>query len=365
MLYIFPFLIIFLYFILIATYSYGWLKLKPYEQGLTEPCFLFVSVVVAARNEEKNITHLLDCLLNRNYPKQMFEIIIVDDHSTDFTQKIITETKNKNHQIKYIKLSENFSGKKTAINQGIREAKGLLILTTDADCRMSENWISTIASYYDKYKPKMILSPVIFTYNNVFSQLQSLEFLSLMVSTGGSAAIKRPILCNAANMAFERDVYLGMNDAMNAKYTSGDDIFFMLNVKKLHKDGIHFLKSQRARVFTKSCDTLKEFVNQRKRWVSKSSGYRDTDIIFSSLVVFFTSLVCVCAFSLSFISFDFSYFIILLSIKSLIDFIALVLITRFFRKTRLLKWFAPLEFFYPFYVVVIVFLSSFQIRNWK
>ncbi|MEP7167859.1 MAG: glycosyltransferase, partial [Bacteroidota bacterium] len=188
-----------IYCLLIIIYSISWERIKnfsPLKENKT-----FVSIVVAARNEENNIVKCLEHLSKQNYPQHLFEIIIANDFSEDTTQQIVESfiIANKKASIKLINLSEinkeKKGSKKIAIAEGVKKSKGELIITTDADCTMNINWLKTIADYYETYHPYMICGPVVFSENNLFDKIQSLEFMSL-IGIGASAIQSRyPLMC--------------------------------------------------------------------------------------------------------------------------------------------------------------------------
>lgn len=209
------------YVIIISSFALGWHLIKPFKQKIIID-YPKTSIVVACRNEEKNIGNLLQSLSNQNYPKDKTEIIIVNDHSDDETEKVIYDLVSKN--IKLLNLPENITGKKAALQYGISLATSDIILTTDADCIMGSDWIINMVSYYLTHKPKILVGPVAFNHNNsVFQKFQTMEFMSLVGSGAGAIGINHPIMCNGANLLFEKTVY--ENTLHANKYASGDDIF--------------------------------------------------------------------------------------------------------------------------------------------
>src|ERR1017187_5954676 len=203
----------FAYLILIASYCYAWVKIKSpiIHDNINK---ILVTVVIAARNEEDNIETCLTSILDQSYSSEYMEIIIVDDASEDTTNYKIQQFCNKYKNIKLITLDKKFnlSGKKNALNAAINEAKGELIVTTDADCIMSKNWLSTIVGYYNQSHPKMIVSPVSF-YNEktIFEKMQSLELMALVLSSGASLHFNKAIMCNGANLAYPKKVFYEVN----------------------------------------------------------------------------------------------------------------------------------------------------------
>ncbi len=172
----------------------------------------FVSVIIPARNEEKNIHDCLQSVTTQTYPKHLFEIIVVDDFSTDGTARIVTSFGDKN--VSLLSL-ENFtengiinSYKKKAIEIAVSKARGDLIITTDADCVVPVTWLQTIVSFYETYDPVFIAAPVAFySETNFLKIFQSLDFMTLQGITGAAVYKKFHCMCNGANLAYRKDVF--------------------------------------------------------------------------------------------------------------------------------------------------------------
>ncbi len=355
--------IISVYSLLILSFSVGWIKQKRFKSDLNIQ-LIPVSIVIACRNENKNILNLLDSLQRQDYSKEHTEIIIVDDNSEDNTPEIISKYSEKFKQINLYKLSGSKKGKKEALALGIKKATSKLIITTDADCIMQKTWISSMVQYYTKYKPNLIVAPVILQAKTIFHKLQALEFLSLIGTGAGAIGIHRPIMCNGANLLFEKSLYLESNLQQNL--ASGDDIFLLLEAKKVNRKKIHFIKSREAIISTSAKNNLLDFFNQRIRWTSKSKSYVDFDIIFTALVVAITNLIL--AASLVYSIWNISIIKIFLSlfiIKSIIDLTILIPVTHFFRQKMLLWLFLPLQFIYPFYIILTSILGVTVKFRWK
>ena len=358
-----------LYLIIIAAFTFGLYNLKEKFYSFNKKNITKVSVLIAARNEEKNIEKLLQTIYNQTFPKELYEVIIVDDHSEDDTRIKVNNFINNHKDINIRLLEATSEGKKKAISQALHNAENELIMVTDADCELNSKWIETVVAFYQDKKCKMILAPVLLSpANNLFEKMQVLEHLSLIASTAGSANIGFPVMCNGANMAYERISALEVEKLRHDfNIQSGDDMFLLEQfVKKYGSKNVKFLQNKSAIVKTKACKNIKEFIRQRRRWVSKSKSYTNSKIILTALVVLFFNLSIVSLFlSAFFIPALWSLYILLTLLKFFIDFPILKNITNFMNQGKILKWTLPLEFIYPFYAVFTAISGLLLKVNWK
>lgn len=337
------------YFILVLDIYRHLIRLTPHtSQENSSP---FISVVVACRNEQENIPDLLMSLARQEYPLNSFEVIIVDDHSTDQTPGAARAYE----YLLNLKIVLNQGrGKKLALKSGITAAKADLIVTTDADCRPPARWLKTIASLYAGSKPDMIICPVrLSPVKGFFGRFQELEFLSLQGITAGAAAGKNAVMCNGANLAFTKDAYF--ENEVNLRYdiATGDDVFLLHSMKK-RKSGIVWLDSADAIVETMSQPDLASFLKQRKRWASKATAYRDTYSILMGIVTFVTNLaLAFLAIAAIFNTGFLKIFLISIIIKSIPDFLVLMNTAKRYGRRKLMWWFVPCQVVYPFYVIIV------------
>ncbi len=362
-----------LYLIKVLDYIINWSALLKQKRVLINDNSITISIIIAARNEENTITNLLNDLIKQTYPSDKYEIIIIDDFSDDDTYNVVNNfiIDNGSHAFQLIKQKKednNTFGKKKAINLGISLAKGTLIVQTDADCRVGEEWLSTIVNNYSNSDAKMMFGLV--AYNNdttIFKKLQHLEFLSLIVS-GAAAAFTKPIMCNGANLIYEKKAYEEAKSLSKSdKYASGDDVFLMLSFKKLFGNkSIKVITDKEAIVYTEAKETLKEFINQRIRWASKAKGYKDFDIILTALIVLLFNLSLVLTFILSFIyNALFFPFILFFILKLLIDFPLLYKITKYINRKDLLIYYIPLQILYIPYLCFTAIAGFIFKYKWK
>ncbi len=193
------------YSLLIIYYWQSWKSIPNFIPGNGRSS-IKISVIIPARNEEENIGKLLNALNEQTYPKESFEIIVVDDHSEDGTTNIVSTFP----RVKLISLKDDNinSYKKKAIETGIAAATGELIVTTDADCEPGKKWLQTIVSFQQQKGSVFITAPVVFENNSSLLQIfQALDFLTLQGITGASVYKNIHSMCNGANLAYKRKMY--------------------------------------------------------------------------------------------------------------------------------------------------------------
>lgn len=358
--------------VLILSYTFGWFKLKNFiaKSGFVPKTK--ASIIIPARNEEENILNLLSDFGKQSIEPEYYEVIVVDDNSTDKTTKIVQSFINSHPnfslQLKVLKKgSENTAYKKKAIQEAIQQSGGELIITTDADCRLGPKWLETILQSYEKDKPKMIVGPVSFhNETSAFENMQTLEFLSLIAITGGAIQIGKPIMCNGANLAYEKSAYVKAGGFGDDKFSSGDDVFLLYKIMKIFgNDSVKFLKNYDAIAFTEAKKNLKDFIQQRTRWASKNKGYNFKILFVSSSVYFFNLLITIGLIACIFKHTLVNYVMAALVIKTFIELPILVGISKFVNRSRIFLYSLPLVFLYPLYIVLTGALGIFGIYTWK
>lgn len=354
------------YALIVVSFIRGWHRLRWYkrtEQKHVTP----VSIIVAARNEEANIAKTIEDLLAQDYDPALVEVIFIDDHSTDGTARIIASYP----RVKLIVLNEDKalnSYKKKAIQTAIGGASGKLIITTDADCRMHPAWLKTIVGFYEENDYKMISSPVLyFQEKSFFERAQSLEFLYLIGLGASTIGNGKPSTCNGANLAYEREAFYevggfkGIDDL-----ASGDDELLLHKMASHYGNKIGFLKNYDAVVYTHAKPTVSEFIQQRKRWASKSTRYKNKAIIVLGVGVWLFNLSIVLNFVGGiFSSVFFEMALIQLLVKIIAEFLFLVDVTKFGRRRELLYLLPILNLMHIVYIIFIGIAGNSGKYNWK
>jgi cellulose synthase/poly-beta-1,6-N-acetylglucosamine synthase-like glycosyltransferase len=354
------------YALLILSYYSGWIKSPVFKQNKISQD-IFVSIVVAVKDEASKISNLLELLTRQNYNPDKFEILIVNDHSTDETRNECSAYFSTFKNLIWFDLPDNLSGKKNAIRHGVSKARGELIITTDADCTMNNHWILTIANFYCYRKDKLIIGPVLLEEPIGFiNRFFYLDQLSMASTTAGSTLLGNPIMCSGANFAFEKDVYEDMWHEMAENIPSGDDMFLLMAIKKRWPKKIGFVKSVDALVTTHSEKGLNAYLQQRKRWVAKGKYYNDNQIIGIALLVSGLNMLILILGVYSTCHLQMLYiFITILVIKFIIDTLLLKSVSNFYNKKRLGFSYVLAQIAYPIYIVFIGFYGIFGSYKWK
>jgi len=352
-----------LYFILVLVFIIGWKWTPDFEPNGNESVNILISIVIPCKNEEPFLRKLLSNLAQQSY--QNFELILVNDHSTDRTRIIIEQVQTTFAKIQLVDAIG--FGKKNALKEGIQFATGNLIVTTDADCVPSYHWLESIVCFQYQNPSDLIICPVKLSKSTTFfSRLQTLEFASLVASGAGAAGASMPILCNGANLVFTRKAWLTSQDDLHEEEPSGDDIFLLQSIKK-QGGVIRFLKSESAIVVAESAETFAGFLNQRRRWASKSPAYSDFHLILTTCIVFMVSLLLLLLIGTSFFESQFWFVLLLVfTFKFLLDTFFLYSVRIFFHLQNVWIDSFLLSLIYPFYIVLVGLSAlAYKPKTWK
>lgn len=359
-----------IYAVLVCYMRAGWSSL-PFFSRKSIPKTK-VSVLIAARNEAANIGRTLSDILAQDFPTALLEVIVVDDHSTDDTAAVVRSFAERG--VKLLKLNESEplnSYKKKAISLAIEMATGDFIVTTDADCRMEKDWLATVITLAEEKGHVLVSSPVVYSeQKGFFEELQTLEFLYLIGLGAAGIGKRHASTCNGANLAYRRDVFYELGGFNGIDHlASGDDELFLHKVAGKYPNGIGFCKSRSAIVYTDAKRTLRGFINQRRRWASKSTHYKNKGIVALGLAIWMFNLLLLLTGLASFF-FEVSNYLVgglLVAIisKLAVEAFFLYPICRFANRMDLLVYLPILTVLHIVYMVYIGIAGNLGKYQWK
>jgi poly-beta-1,6-N-acetyl-D-glucosamine synthase len=328
-----------------------------------------LSVIVCACNEEKYIHGCIDSLIRQEYPRDMMEVILVNDGSSDKTAAIAAAML-KNSGISHRIISNPVrKGKKKSLAHAIEQTSHDFIVTRDADTiTRSERWLKIIAAYHLSSKADLVIGAVSIKRNTgLLWALQAIESQVLQFLTGGSSAAGMPFLCSGANLAFTKELYRKTNGySTHIEIPSGDDILFLEDAKKITGVRIGFLNHRDGLVETFARASLASLIRQKVRWAGKFKVNKNPLNLFTAVVIF--------AANSAFLFYLFTGFVfpqgprgafIFVLAKLTLDFLLLLLTPSTFGRRTLLWYSLPVGFIYPFYAVLIGLRSLLTQPRWK
>ncbi len=332
----------------------------------------FISVVIAARNEATHILLCLHTLLEQTYPSDRYEIIVVDDHSTDETVAMVNLLTPTYPHLRLLHLHDYASKtnliayKKAALTYGIQQARGTLIATTDADCILPPYWLHQLAGQSADF----LIAPVqIAPATNLCAAFQTLDMAGVMQLTIGSAQRGTPLLCNGANLAFRRSLFQAVGGYTGIDHlASGDDVLLLQKVKQHPSLTIQAVPGRWALAITAPEPSWSALWQQRLRWAGKTGAYRDARLLTVQAVAF---ALCWCAIFSLFLPFfrgmaGMGILLLVWGGKAAIDYIWLRASCTHFADPLLLRWFWPAFFLHTCYVAIIGLLALLPHRTvWK
>lgn len=393
------FLLFVAYVVLIFSYQRRWSAIPYFVPGRGIGDFAAVappegarltriSVLIPARNEAAGILGCLRSLARQTYPRDRFEVIVLDDHSTDGTAAVVEGFVAAGAEglalrcmrIADVPLPSGLTAyKKFAIETGIGAASGELIVTTDADCFFDPQWLATLAAFYEEKGAKFVAAPVRIeaetrpagqasrrTYS-LLGIFQILDFITLQGITGAAVHSGFHSMCNGANLAYTRDAFYEVEGFKGIDHIpSGDDMLLMHKIYLRYPGQVFFLKNRHAIVSTSPMTRWKGFVNQRVRWASKADSYDDPRIFWVLLLVYLVNALFIALVAGAFFNYWWLWLVlVLLVVKTIVEYPFVRSVATFFGQQRLMVYFPLLQPLHMVYTVFVGWVGKFGSYSWK
>ncbi len=310
------FVVAFAYFFLLNKYRKLWAALNTNGE-LTQK--FSVTILVPFRNEETNLPMLLNTFTNLNLNNLEVQYLFIDDHSSDRSNNIVATFLEYNKG-KLLSLIEG-KGKKAAIALSWQNISTELIVQTDADCEVYENWLQHLLISFQDEEVKLVSGPVQFyKEDSFFKNLVALDFAGLIAIGAAHIGWQKAMICNGANLAYRTEV-IQQADLKTSK-ASGEDVFLMESVvRNFGQKSIAFCKRTEAMVNTLGPQSFKEFWNQRLRWASKNGDYANKlNVSILGFVWFYNLLILGFVVSLNPVAITLAAFLVLIKLMAEIRF---------------------------------------------
>ena len=365
------------YVAIIAIYTCGWKLLPRWEAPDDFSPSVKCTVIIPARNEAENLPGCLESIARQRYPSTLTQVIVIDDHSEDDTLELARQFASRHPHFEVLELKAHLpegkpinSYKKVAIDLGVQHARGELIVTTDADCVLSPEWLWLICSFYEVKKPAFIAAPVGFhREQSLFERFQSLDFFGMMCGTAAGIHLGIKNMANGANLAYPKAAYQAVNGFADIDHlATGDDILLMQKIAGAYPGKTAFLKNEKATALTLAKPGIAEFISQRVRWASKSTDYKEWVVTFLlGWVFFYCVFIVITPFLLPFAGTKaLVLFVVLLAVKTVTDYLYLGMMAKFFRRKELMKSYLPSQLIHILYIVTVGALGNIVKQySWK
>lgn len=367
------FFVFLLYGIIILGFALEINRADTFSQTCDIPTTTF-TIIVPFRNEEAHLTDLLQSLAEVDYPQNSWEIILVNDASTDNSLEVINKCISR-YALTNIDIIDNVrtsaSPKKDALQTAIHTSKHQWIVTTDADCTVPVNWLNTLDAIIQQQAPLIVIMPVAIATTvkrSFLTAYEQLDFLSLMGGTAGSFYMGLPFLCNGANLAYDKEAFTAVQGfANNNHIASGDDHFLLEKFQEKFKNRISYLRSPDAIVTTQPQEQWSTLIVQRTRWAAKSSAYTFWFSKLMGILVLAVNLLSVVGvLYYAFAKAETQSIILMgLVIKLVVDVILIATEASFYNRKRYLKWYPVVMVCYPFISTYIALRSLATGYQWK
>ena len=321
-----------------------------------------VSIIIPARNEQDCLAKTLQSVFDNNYPAELVEVIVVDDHSLDATAEVASSF---GECVRLLRLGDHLHGKKAAITLAVEKASSDIIICTDADSLVGQEWIrSHVTGYLNG--SKLSFGAVQYA-EGTYSSVLNLELSALVLFGAVYNSTNRPGMINGCNYSFDRKAFMSVGGFVgNEKVPTGDDEFLLRKILSEYPEGARFIKSEEIMVTTAPPKRISDFLHQRRRWASKWRIHDDLESKVAPIILFSGyTIILVALFTAVTDRYLCSFFLLGIIIKSVSEYRFCSGITKI--GGRQVRWreVLMLQFIYPVYVIIVGMTSNFGKYSWR
>ncbi len=361
-------LLIILGYILLLLILFGGLLLMKWTVGADPVPLQELTVVIPYRNEASHLPGIIADLLAQDHPGHLYNVIMVNDHSTDGSEKLAVSMGGDRKGFIFLDLPGGKEGKKEAIAFAISLVRTPWVLQMDADCRVEPGFISSHMHFLARHPSELVAGLVTTSEGRggFLEAFERLELLGLNGSGAGSFAAGRPLMCSGANLLYSVELYRETRKFDPAARTgSGDDMFLLIGARKL-KRITAFNPDRDCQVRTSPVGTFADLIRQRIRWGAKSVYYRMPDIQFVAVLVVLANLLMLLTPLWMLLYPEYCPWLLLgVGAKLVADFMILAVVSVRTGQSRTLWWYIPASLLYPFYMATVITGALIGRPTWK
>jgi len=284
-------------------FFYFFIRLTFYKSVVMDDTIVPVSVVISARNEERNLLTNLPKIFEQDYPE--FEVVVVNDRSWDETEHVLRGFQQKYSNLHVINIAESANynhGKKLAITLGIKGARFDHLLFTDADCHpVSDQWIKKMSTSFKKKSLVLGFSPYE-RKRGLLNKLIRFDTVQIGVQYLSFALAGMPYMGVGRNMSYKKELFFSVGGFKSHYHiASGDDDLFVNEVGR--KDTINVVVDPEAQMISLPETSFTDWYNQKRRHFTTAKYYRGMHKFFLGLIPFSLLVMLISFFMLIFTRF--------------------------------------------------------------
>jgi glycosyltransferase involved in cell wall biosynthesis len=309
------------------------------------PKRISISVIVCAKNEAENVAQFIPILAEQDYPD--YEIILIDDASSDNTLEIFEEFEKQYSNVRLVKVQNNeafWGNKKYALTLGIKASKKDYLLFTDADCYpASKDWITTMSSQFTMHKT-IVLGYGAYekVANSFLNKIIRFETMITAVQYFSWAKMGHPYMGIGRNLAYKKEEFYNVKGFINhMKIRSGDDDLFINQIAKSKNTAICY--SPESFTYSQPKTTFKAWFTQKRRHVSTARYYKSFDKI--QLGLFYVSQLLFLLLAILLLAFQYQWIVVLslVGFRYLFSWITLGFSSGKLKEKDVMYWFPIIE----------------------
>lgn len=309
-----------------------------------------VSIVVAARNEERNIRQCLESIVHLSYPAEFLEVIVVDDRSNDRTSDIVREYSRIASHVRLLTAAagtNTLRGKTNAITQGIEASHGEILLFTDADCSVPVRWVEETVKYYIDSSIGIVAGFTALRADSWFEGMQSLDWFVLFSVAAATVRLRYPVTAVGNNLSVRRDAYDRVGGYRTIPFSVTEDYALFHAICRHTEYRARFPLDSNTLVESEACNNWGELFRQKTRWFTGGRGMDARSLLIFTLPYCLNAMLLVGLFLVPWhITF------LAATLKVAADLFLTIPAIKTFRRWSLLKYFPAFELYYIFYVLL-------------